>query len=384
MVNRLESTLQVLLIAGTLAFSIREQRRLRPVALGVLSGLTVLARLDAAFFAVALAAMPLFWPAPADRDRPFASRLVEASLAGALLVATVAPYFLYNRIVFHHWLPVSGAIKAGAAVARGPLVRWGVPIGCALALAAVVAVRPRAGDLARRLFPLAACVALETAYNANLRGLVVPEVWYLAPHLLLLILVVGHLVRRCAALPARRAFTVAALAFVVATVASWRFRLDPASYSAYVGARRAGEWLRRSTAPDALVAGWDCGIAAAHSRRRFMNLDGLINSWDFKERFLDRGRTYRFITEEHPADYVHQYVILGRFDGRHVRGVDFSGRGWNVVYQDAVAFRSILEPRRERVDVFLVLTRKPGGTPFDELGPSLATGSRPSEKTRAP
>src|SRR5262245_56299425 len=102
-----------------------------------------------------------------------------------------------------------------------------------------------------------------------------------------------------------------------------------------------------------------------------MNLDGLINSWDFKERFFDRDRIYEFITVERPVDYVCQYVTLGDFDGRHIRGTDFRRRGWNVVYEDAVEFRSVLRPWRSRVDVFLVLTRRRGGQPFDRVSELL-------------
>jgi len=383
--NGLESALQVLVIAGALAVWLRSWRREAcslPMAwaLGALGGLALLARLDAVFFALALCAMPVVWPSAAERALPATRRWRWTLTALFAMGLVVAPYFLYNLASFGHLMPVSGAIKSEHPFPRPLPIKLGLTLA---SLGAVIAIgwwgrrrsdHDRVAGFARFVFPLAAYVGIETAYNAWVRGVIVPEIWYLAPHLLLAILVVAQTFawsrdhHRLG-----RVLATVAIGFAVSNALAWNIRLDPATYSSYLGARNAGEWLRHHTAPDDVIAGWDCGIAAAHSGRRFMNLDGLINSWQFKERYMDRGRVYEFLTQAHPADYVCQFVTLESFDGRSVGGVDFTRRGWNVVYEGREVFRSVLSPWRTRTDVYLVLTRRPGGVPFDAVARRLAS-----------
>jgi hypothetical protein len=384
--NGLESTLQVLMIAAALVAGQRATDRPPGYAwkVGALAGLALLARLDAVFLAVTLCAMPVLWPADHERGRPLRLRLRWSLIAYATLAAVVAPYFVYNQLAFGHLMPVSGAIKAGAPILHGPVIRLGIPLVSLTTLFAVGWWGRRhtgtaLGTFVRFVFPLVAYVGLETAYNALVRGIVVPEIWYLAPHLLLAILVASEVVIWSRG-HGREAWAlgVVALMFSAGTVFSWRMRLDPSTYSSYLGAKQAGEWLARHTGPRDVIAGWDCGIAAAHARRRYMNLDGLINSWRYKENYLDRGRVYDFISRAEPADYVCQFVSLGAFDGRTIHGVDFSGHGWNVVYENTRVFRSILSPWRTRTDVYLVLTRRAGGVPFDSFGRTLAARANPA------
>jgi hypothetical protein len=382
-VNGLESALQLFFLAWALAASAANgvgRSQARRAGIAVLCGLATLARLDAVFFGLTMCAMPILWPSADEASRPFRERIRTTLFMLAVMALVVAPYFVYNLAVFHHAMPVSGAIKAAAVHSRSPIVRLGLPLVSLFALGLLLLygrTRDSArGTFLRFVFPLASYLALETAYNALVRGIVVPEIWYLAPHLLLAILVLGHLLGSSVTRPALRwAVAIALVGFAVLSIAAWRVRLDPRSYSSYVAQRKAGEWLDQHSAKDALIAGWDCGIAAAHSKRRFINLDGLINSWDYKEQYLDRGRVYEYITHVHPVDYVCQYVTLGSFDGT-IRGLDFARDGWNVVYQDRVPFRSILTPWRMRTDVQLILTRRSEGTPFDRVADRLVQDAR--------
>lgn len=384
--NGLESALQVVVIAGALVVWQRGARNGTPsprtaAAIGALGGLALLARLDAVFFALTLSAMPLLWPSARERAMPVRDRLRWTLTAVLVMAAVVAPYFAWNQLTFGHLMPVSGAIKSEHPIPRPFPLKLGLTLA---SLGGVLAIglwgrsrsdRDRVAAFARFAFPLAAYVGVETAYNAWVRGVVVPEIWYLAPHLLLAILLVAQTFawsrdhRRLG-----RVLALTAAAFAVSNALAWAVRVDPSTYSNYLGARNAGEWLRAHTDPGDVIAGWDCGIAAAHSRRRFMNLDGLINSWQYKQDYMDRDRTYEFITRARPVDYVCQFVTLERFDGRHVGTVDFTRRGWNVVYQEREVFRSILSPWRTRTDVFLVLTQRPEGIPFDRVARRLTEG----------
>lgn len=152
----------------------------------------------------------------------------------------------------------------------------------------------------------------------------------------------------------------------------WRLRVEPASYSRYIVARDVAIWLRGHTPPNAVLAGWDSGIVGAFTPQRLMNLDGLVNSYDFKVEYLDRGRVEHFIRDVYRVDYLAQYVPRDQFArSTTYRGVDLAE--WHVAYQVCFSFRSIVSPWHSRELAYLVLSRTP-------LGPSVrsyhATGER--------
>ena len=81
------------------------------LALGGLLGLTVLARVDAAFFVVAVCVC-LFWTSTA----PFAARLRPPLVVTLVAAAVSSPWWLYNWLVFGSLLPSSGAAQQEWAV----------------------------------------------------------------------------------------------------------------------------------------------------------------------------------------------------------------------------------------------------------------------------
>jgi len=78
----------------------------RSVGVGLLAALTVLSRLDAVFLVLLVLAFTLL---EAEQRRGIGLRQVSgfAIGSGPLLIA----YFVFNRIYFHTWMPISGAAK---------------------------------------------------------------------------------------------------------------------------------------------------------------------------------------------------------------------------------------------------------------------------------
>jgi hypothetical protein len=261
----------------------------------------------------------------------------------------VAAYLMTNYRDFGHWLPVSAAIKGAFYGVHGlPLL---------LTLVAAIALVGVFSRVAPRALPLALYACAESAFDTGVRGVLVPEIWYLVPHVTLVLIVV--LVAR----PAAPAWAWTAIAmFATVTVLSWRMRLRPESYSAYTTARNIGKWIARSTEPRAIVAGWDCGIVGAYSQRRTVNLDGLINSWQYKERYLDTGRQQAFIDDEGDIDFIAQPVSADTLETSSpefvVGGVDLSN--WHLAHVECTTFHSVLSTSNEVV-VHLVLSRAPLG-----------------------
>lgn len=102
--------LAVLLCAIPLIPSLHQRlRHARRLALSILIGLTLLARLDLIFFALIVFVYDASWN---DPERGLATRIRDVSWQGATVTAVVAPYLYWNFQHFRHLLPISGAIKS--------------------------------------------------------------------------------------------------------------------------------------------------------------------------------------------------------------------------------------------------------------------------------
>ncbi len=97
-------------ILASLLFLVRVHARPDPrdaIVLGVLLGLTMLARLDNVFLVAAMLA-GLTFSLPKG-DRPRRTTVARIATAGA---AVVAPYLIWNLVTFGSFVPISGAIKS--------------------------------------------------------------------------------------------------------------------------------------------------------------------------------------------------------------------------------------------------------------------------------
>ena len=297
------------------------------IALGLLCVLATLSRLDTIFFGAVLLAMPVVLPSETERSLGFAGRLRLSVIGGAAMVVGLLPYLAFNVVKYKHMMPVSGAIKLHLETSElSPR-----PLRAAVGVVSVIwlfwlwsatrrrALSPSASatpsdavDLAFLAPPLGAAL-VAAIYNLAIRGEMSPSlvrIWYLEPYLLALAVAAGAILQSQALRSvAVRAFTRGLVAvWVVFTAFTWRYRVEPRSYSIYAAAARCSEWFDHNSAPGAVAAAWDAGFAAAMTRKPVMNLDGLISSWEFKENYLDRGDVDEFISKRHPVDYVIQYA----------------------------------------------------------------------------
>ena len=257
-------------------------------------------------------------------------------LAGAF--AGVLVYFAYNGIVFGGIAPVSGAVKA--LWAQGGWEQEGY--GLAESVAAFARLEAFDGEL---LTALEVCVyallvwwlargfrsredALLLAFAAGVVGLAAghlakfahsvlsmhPELlslfeWHFVPAYLMEALVVPlrccvgiYLVRRFVAPKLPRAADVLRLAAIAAAVAVLAAKVDFAAPFRAVDAARDDlkknqnvhvymgvAVMDRLLPEDTLVGSWDAGATGYFSRLPVMNLDGLANSYDYKEAIEEDG-----------------------------------------------------------------------------------------------
>ena len=392
-VNALESGLQWFFVCATLAVTLhflrRDSRTLSPLhwfGLGLLAGLTVLSRLTSVLFigGVVLLVAAVTWQTVAEaKIKSVIQRVLLIAIGAAIPISL---YLVWTYLSTGHFTPVSAAIKtsrdfkvssAGLMVVATMAVVW--LVSCVV-LWRNIRSPNHSRDLIWISFPLITYAVLQETADILFRGALVTEIWYMVPQALLVALAAGVMLSRAALRRGLwRTLTLAATVVLVLFAAfTWSYRLDPRSYASYVRSRQMADWLRDNAPPDTIVGSWDAGIVGGYSGRRVADLDGLINSWDYKQNYFDKKLTEKWITDVCPVDYLAQEFWSWQLTPdvlRDYRGVDLMK--WKVVYHDSATVRS-WSNRGIPAEVYeLVLSRSGDGIPMEQFLTSLKTDSSP-------
>lgn len=353
----METALYGAMLAATFCFCVTRVVDAPPSSsawfkLGVLLGLTALARLDALCLAGLTLLRLMCQGQPPWRDRLRAA--VRVAVPFALLVA---PVLLWNKLTFGHFTPISGRAKlwyqshgylsqfdslASAEYLRAALgtlfvtrpkmlakdtalSRWTHSREHVVALALVIllttvflGLRQRDADKQRRdrlkrldVFLLFA-VFIYTYYTLCFHH-VYP--YYMMPVTLSLWLMgaacVGVLLeRRLSPRWAWGAITVVLL-FSLKTVVSVHPTLRGAPLVPSVRWRvqryRLALWLKHNTQPDDVIAAWNAGVLGFFSERHVINLDGLVNNDELLDA-LKRQRLGDYLRAKR-IDYIVDYFV---------------------------------------------------------------------------
>ena len=276
---------------------------------GLLLGLTFLARLDTAFMILVF----LGWAAAAGLRRRGARSL--SSLAALFLpaAALALAYFTWNLAVFGHLMPITSSIKSSfpipsfqwrARIQDPFLLAWFAQMGV-LAAGSLALLLPRG----RRLLgggrePEGWRVTLALSLGALGQYVfaflfVRAAHWHFASATPALALMLATLTRGLSlALPGRpreaAAWVAGAFCLALAAVGiGYRFELQRRPTAVVRSFFEAAVWARGHLPPGAILALTDSGTFGFYSGRRVINLDGYVNSYDFlvaeRER---RGREY--------------------------------------------------------------------------------------------
>lgn len=348
LLNGQESSLAWLLISLCVARLFARDRGNELVD-GVLAGALCLARLSALPLALTFLLVPMVLERPLSKHT-----LTRGARSLAVMSCIGGVWAVWLVVRTGHLVTVSASIKMGSSGA----VTLASLLGLACAAAALLLARRWPG--AAWLAPLSAQVAAELSVSV-VRGTLVPEIWTLVPHLMLAICLLGGALR---GRMQSRAVALATVGAIALGIFSWRLRLDPQSWSAYASARRAGEWVSANSPRDAVVAGWDCGIAALFADRSFYPLDGLVGTWRYKTEVLDAGKVEAFVHERR-VDYIVQYVpvdVLAVDPSVSFGGVRLAQM--DVAWSECGVFRSSLTPRAPWGYAYFVLRREPGIAPL--------------------
>lgn len=331
LLNGLESGLVILLLFGAMWLDQRrplfrrdEGRGWRVLAGGVL-GIIFLCRLDTAFIVIGL--MLLVWLLQTHRPLSRAAPVEMVKRywpAAAGFVVLTLPYLTWNKVRFGHLMPISGALKTSFPV---PVLdvdklfafQW-LPytafIGVSTAWVGMSLLMPGSvlrGALARwrsegRL-PLIAVLWLGCVMHYGYSALFskwAAFYWHFASYVPVMVLMAAMTCQRVAEWLRRPrgvmrvAVGLSLGAVVVSTMLERRER------GVHHGPRlEAAEWVRENLPPDAVIGMTDCGMFGYFCRRTTVNLDGVINGYEF-QRALAEGDLPAYLARcgmTHLADY---------------------------------------------------------------------------------
>ena len=316
-------------------------------------------------------------------------------LAGAF--AGVLVYFAYNGVVFGGVVPVSGAVKADVWTPR----TWEEEGGYGLAKSFEAFVRSDAFDN-ELLIALEVCVyallawwlsgrarnredTLLLVFVAGVFGLAAGHLamfaqcvlflhpwkvmsllweWYFVPAHLMEAFVVPlrccmgiYLIRRLVAPRLPRTSDVLRWAAIVAATVVLAAKVDFAKPFRFVDMAQGDligfdvrsymgtVVLNRLLPEDTLVGSWDSGVVGYFSRSPVMNLDGLVNSYDYKRALESEAHAFGDFDEPPQGGSVQ---ALWRRHGVFHFGNVFGEGGPGEWAEKGMLFRGAQSPRRQR------------------------------------
>jgi hypothetical protein len=305
--------------------------RTRRLEVGALLALAILARTDGIVLTLALAV----WCFPDAVRRGRVGFTAFRELIQVPVVAIIV-YSGFNLAVFGNPMQISGVTKrlpltggrlavaatfAAASVAVGWATRW-------LATRPTTSIVP--GRFARtrtyvgRTGWFAAGCVLQLGYYQVLSA--ETYLWYYAPIGLYLL---GLFLHAAADLfegaiieaPEKRSLTAAlrpmqailAVPLFAGFVLTGKVVTDPHASSLAEGDRAAAEWADAHLPDDAVLASWDAGVVGYFANRPVVNLDGVVNSFEWRDaRLAGTNATTRFLRDRHVTHVVnHGFTIDG-------------------------------------------------------------------------
>ena len=390
--NSLETALYVLLILASVVlydrFAPSLAAKLAPIRcalLGVLLGLTFLARNDALFLIAAMLAIHL---ATGLRHRHIPRRLAQSFVIGAISLLTALPWLMFNHARFGSVMPISGqaeSIRAGLAanlpeamavqletllvIARVPAALQMNPIfqiicaGGVLALVLLAAWHRRwlADNLSAGLLSVALyAVALLAFYG----------LWFGAPHflgrylfppLIFFAIVLAALVVRLwyaqpRALPRPELLSVGLLAALWLIAVDTRLYLHGGAHEHF----QVVDWVEHNVPDNTWVAAVQSGTLGYYHDRT-INLDGKVNPQALAARRTDTIPQY---VADGPARYIVDWAGLARW-----RNIPAINAHFELIEHDTTRNLAVFRRRTTNSDA--------PQPPLSPAGPTASTTIQP-------
>jgi hypothetical protein len=293
------------------------------LVLGALSAAIVLARLDAFVFPAAVL-VALVVKGAVDR-KTFRRAFSGAFLAGLVTVLTLLPFLIWNYHNFGTFATVSSMMKVkwnlsklGFNLRYLPLNTAEYYVGVLVALITVILLRGKRylteEQRKRFLYPLLVFVVpavtvlaffllfVKWALFAYAFASTIPVVTFGVAAIFIL----TSRSIKSSAYARNFAISVFVVASILA-VGTQVFSLSRINRSQMMRIYDAALWARESTPEDAVFAMKDCGAFGYYSERTTINLDGMVNDFEYQE-YLRRGELEEYLVEN-GVDYFVQHAF---------------------------------------------------------------------------
>lgn len=347
----MESSLLVLLAAIAVYLQARNGKLerwsgWRCAGFGIVLGGILLARLDSIFWIAGLFPVLVLMTENGEDGR-LAVRLRKAFWIGLVCAVVLIPYLAGNYFTYHHLMPISGALKTSfPAVGYYASDFFLTPRPWALLLLSVILSAvcllwelgpwPHGrGPLRGPACAMAVGVLLHTGWAVLfMKWAVFP--WHFVLEGFAVCLLLPYLGARMAVFvsPALQRWAVAAAVTVLACAAPLvvlhpEWRTDP-SHSWQVAAYQAAKWVKTNLPADAVIAMTDAGEMGFYSDRPVVNLDGLVNSFEYQDS-LKEGRFREFLRHS-GVSYFAQHAFWDNPDVNSGDYVSYTFRAFSHLY----------------------------------------------------
>jgi len=318
--NLLETSLLLFLymaLAGLMARGESPYRASRRIRIGLLLGLASLARLDTVFLLIAFGIFGVLEAWREGRNVGIVRALWMRLLPLAVASVVVLPYLVWNLTRFGHLQPVSGAAKSGFPVPefhpdvliRHPEFALLVMVGAGFFIASL---RRPAGAMVRTLGLFGLAGLLHISYTIFFMRwgvdrwhfvLTIPAALMGIPWLM------DRVLRRISWRGSRRIRVGAiGIGVIAAVIVQWS-SLTAREGRHLAAVRDVALWAADNLPEDAVFAMTDAGVFAYYGGRTTVNLDGLINSYDYLDA-LRTGRVSEYL-ERRGVDYIFDQSAYG-------------------------------------------------------------------------
>jgi len=295
---------------------------------GIVCGLAILVRLDNVILVAAVSGL-LVGTRAVDTVKKF---VVYTATVSVLPVA----YGFYNVITFGHLVPVSGKVLSSASTTV--VVTYVIATG-GLALVGLYLVE-RYGVQTTSERGFSTGVVLTTFGFVGVTHLVYYilfqtriSTWYLPIEIISGTLIAGAVLAAMLRLAVDRDILTltehVSVGLVIVIVVSYGAvgavtKLDTNQNKLGVLQYEQGQYLNENVACDAIIGSGNAGKVGYFSQRRVVELNGLINSYEFVERF--QGNHSKYIEEEQPAFLIDyrphiEHETLKRNNYQQIRNV---------------------------------------------------------------
>jgi hypothetical protein len=311
------------------------------LALGLALGFLFLARLDYVIFVGTGVLFLIAKYLPKYRLHPHS--LIQTVLLATPTFLFGLLYLAWNWSGFGHFMTISGALKSSFPALQPRLGLWNMLYPEYLFIALLAAVFTGL-VIARRVFPripflgqlqlsrlpkvealVWLCVSTILHYSlVSVFGKWGVDVWYFAGYIVTLIAIVAASLSIASILlpcPSRFLFAVVAFVLILSAASISHFVAIRNRAQGQVGftpyAYDAALWVRKSLPSDAVLGMNDAGTFGYFSDRQVVNLDGIINNFEYQD-YLHRRQFAAYLKDKRIS-----YIVANAIRDRRVLDSDY-------------------------------------------------------------